>query len=249
MSVFAWALLFAALGGLVAALVASLFLILPQRFQARLLPVLVCVAVGALLGVACLELLPHAFESVNGHQAEALGLLMLMVLVASFTLDRVLRWLGERAKLSVQSPGPLMLIGDGLHKVIDGVIIGAATAVDFHLGLVTALAVLAHEVPHELSNLAVLRDSGFSRLRAFLLNLSVSALILPGAAAGALAMDVAEQFRAWFLVAAAAVFFYTALSALVPRLHQQAAGQLRAGQLSWVLGGIMLVAGLHHLLH
>ena len=249
MNIFFWALAFAMLGGIAAALLASLFLILPRRAQAVMLPSLVCLAAGALLGVACLELLPHAFEFVNGHEAEALGMLMLAVLVAAFALDRLLRWLGDRAKLQVQSAGPLMLIGDGLHKLIDGLIIGVATAVDWHLGLVTALAVLAHEVPHELSNLAVLRDSGFSRARAFVFNLSVSALILPGALAGVLAMELAEQGRPWFLVAAAAVFFYTALSALVPRLHQQAVGQLRASQLLWIAVGIALVSSLHHLLH
>lgn len=249
MSVLLWILILAGGCALLAALIASGFLILPQPIRARALPLLVAFAVGALLGAAFLELLPHALEDLGAERMEALGLVMLVTIIVVFLLDKYLRRREARALDGKDSAGPLILISDGIHKLMDGVVIAAATLTDVSLGLVTVLAVMAHEIPHELSKIAVLLQSGFRRLHAFLLNLAVGLFMPAGALAGALWLQGMEELRPYVLGVAAALFTYVALSSLMPELQSRVRARETLVQLACILAGAGVLFATHHFFH
>jgi zinc and cadmium transporter len=192
MHLLAWIVLFTALGGALSALAASLFLVAPERVRTRVLPHLVSFATGALLGAALLGLLPHAIEKAGIAGTHDVGLTLLAGLLVFFVLEKMVLWrhchqeVCEGHVPHVHAHGhatdahrdaasaSLILIGDGFHNVLDGVLIAAAFMTDVHLGVVTALAVIAHEIPQEVGDLAILLHGGMSRLRALTLNLLTS---------------------------------------------------------------------------
>jgi zinc and cadmium transporter len=242
-------LLLAAAGGLLGALVASGFLMLPARARERAVPVLVAFAAGALLGAAFLELLPHAIEELDGQAAGSLGVVILLTLVVLFLLEKFLLWRAGRVRGSTRPAGTLILVSDAIHKFIDGVVIAAAAMTDPWLGVATAMAVMAHEVPHELSNIVVLLDSGFSRVTTFLLNVAASSTVLLGAITGLLWLSAVEVARPHVLGAAAAAFSYVALAELVPRLQASTRARVALMQSVLILMGAGVIYLVHHLAH
>jgi zinc and cadmium transporter len=249
MSLAAIVFLLAAAGGLLGALLASGFLGLPARARERAVPVLVAFAAGALLGAAFLELLPHAIDELDGGAAGQLGIVILVTLVALFLLEKFLLWRAGRVDPSRRPAGTLILVSDAIHKFLDGIVIAAAAMTDPWLGAATALAVMAHEVPHELSNIVVLLDSGFSRMTTFLLNLAASSTVLLGAAVGLLWLSMAEVARPYVLGVAAAAFTYVALAELVPRLQIRTRARAALGQSALILTGAGVIYLVHHLAH
>jgi zinc and cadmium transporter len=187
-----WILLATLIGGALSALAASLFLLAPESLRARGLPHLVSFATGALLGAALLGLLPHAVEGAGLANTHAIGLALLAGLLLFFVLEKFVLWrhchhevceghtphahAHEHAHQNGRdiASARLILIGDGFHNVLDGVLIAAAFMSDVHLGVVTAIAVFAHEIPQEVGDLAILLHSGMSRVRALTLNLLTS---------------------------------------------------------------------------
>ena len=125
------------------------------------------------------------------------------------------------------SSGALVMIGDGFHNFIDGVLIAAAFLTDVHLGIVTAFAIMAHEIPQEVGNFAVLLHAGFSRRKALVWN------ILSGLTA----------------VLAAASLLYVAVADLIPGLHRRTDPRASAAQIVWIGAGIALVAFAESLVH
>lgn len=243
------AMTFVALAGLSGSLLASVFLLLPARFRARVLPALVAFAVGALLGAAWFELLPHALEALDGRKGERLGHVFFLTLIAAFLLEKFLRWRQQVRPRAHKPAGPMILLSDALHKFVDGVVVIAAYLTDPWLGLVTAVAVVAHEIPHELGNIAVLLASGYTRLQSFLLNLLASAAILPGGFIALIWLEPMTAFRPFVLVIAAALFSYIALAVLVPEMHRER--RLRPGlmQVTAILLGSSIIFLVHHLVH
>jgi len=247
------AVLLVALAGLGGTLLASLFLLTPYRWRQSSLPVLMAFAVGALLGAAFLELLPHALESLDDSQLEQVGQVFLATLIVAFLLEKFLCWRTRRAEglgdQTIHPAGPMILISDVLHKFVDGVVVVAAFLTDPILGLSTALAVLAHEVPHELSALAVLLKSGFRRKRAFLAKLATSAAIIPGGLFAFFWLAPMASLRPFVLVMAAALFSYIALVTLLPELQREIRGRMVGLQLFALLSGAAVIFSLHHLAH
>ncbi len=179
---------FTALGGVLSALAASGFLLMPPARRAQVLPHLVSFATGTLLGAAFLGLIPHALEGAVG--AHRIGAALLLGILVFFLLEKFVLWRHchddpcemhspSRAARDAAS-ARLILVGDALHNVIDGVLIAAAFMTDPKLGLVTALAVFAHEIPQEVGDLAVLLNGGYSRRQALVLNLLVSLTSVAG---------------------------------------------------------------------
>ncbi len=244
-----WLLPFTLLGGAMATVIAGAFLLLPVALQTRALPLLVACAMGALLGTAFLELLPHAFENADHHRAEALGILMFFGVLPAFVLDKSLRTRAARLSTNNAPAVPLALTSDALHKLVDGIVIAAATVTDPTLGLVTALAILAHEVPNELGMIAILRDSGIGSLTTFLLKLAVSLTMVLGGLIGLIWMSLATDLRPFILALGAALFIYTALATLLPRLHETLGGRATGTQLCCITLGGLVVWGVHLLTH
>ena len=181
MSLLVWILLFCLLGGVLSVIAAAVFLLLPENLRLRLLPHFVSFAIGALLGAALLGLLPHALVGAGVEDFHVITGTVLGGLFGFFLLEKLVLWRhchvehcevhGADDSHRQKAAGTLILIGDGLHNFIDGILIGAAFLTDLHLGIVTSLAVAAHEIPQEVGDFAVLLHSGFSRKRAFLFNL------------------------------------------------------------------------------
>jgi zinc and cadmium transporter len=244
-----WLVPFTLLGGAMATVIASVFLLLPVGLQTRALPLLVACAMGALLGTAFLELLPHAFENADHHRAESLGLLMFFGVLPAFVLDKSLRTKAARLSADKSPAVPLALASDSLHKLVDGIVIAAATVTDPTLGLVTALAILAHEVPNDLGIIAILRDSGMGRLTTFLLKLAVSLTMILGGLIGLIWMSLATDLRPYILAFGAVLFIYTALAALLPRLHQSLGQRATGTQLLCITLGGLVIWGMHLLTH
>jgi len=159
---------------------------------------------------------------------------------AFFVLEKLLLWRHghETASDDRGASGELILIGDFFHNLVDGVIIGGAFATEPALGVTTALAVIAHEVPQEVGDFAILLDSGFEKARALKYNLLSASSTVPATAVAYLALDDIESGIPFVLAIAAASFIYIALADLVPRLHYRTAIMDLPAQIAPVLTGM-----------
>lgn len=200
---------------------------------------MVSYSVGVLLGVVFLDLLPEAFE--KSAAPEMLFGVMLAGILAFFLLEKAALWRHSHehdAHGNRKPSGLLILVGDGFHNFVDGVLIAAAFLTDFRLGLTTTLAVMVHEIPQELGDFMVLLHAGYSRTRALMLNLAVSLASVAGGILGYLILDYAQSLLQYALVLAAACFIYIAVADLIPHLHQQKRGR----EIGWQIG--LIAAGL-----
>lgn len=255
-----WILAFSLLGGVLSVLAASVFLVMPASARERLLPVLVSVAIGALLGAAFLGLIPHAIETIGVKDAHKFGATLLGGILAFFVLEKLVLWRHchtEDCEAHVPDVGHarhiaaanLILIGDGVHNTMDGVLIAAAFMNDIHLGIVTALAVTAHEIPQEVGDFALLLNGGYSRARALLFNGLSSLTTFIGAVAAYYFLAVTTALIPYVLAIAAASFIYIAVADLIPGLHHRTEVGVSIQQLLLILLGIGIIAATHSLLH
>ncbi len=203
-------------GGL--ALAASLLLV-EAKVRTRLVPWLVSYAVGALLGVSLLELLPQALAVLS---ARATFTTLLAGILTFFVLEKLALWrhCHTRECANHGSTAPLVLIGDAAHNFMDGAVIGAAVLVSVPLGISTAVAVLAHEIPHEIGDFAILLHAGYSRSRALMMNALSEAAGIAGAVLGFIFVDAVPHISPYFFAFATASFLYVAMADLIPDLHR-----------------------------
>lgn len=213
----------AALGSIGAMAGALAIALAPARWRQRLLPLLLAYSAGTLLAAALLGMLPRAYAGLPGMQA---GGIVLAGLLLFFLLERLLLWHHcHDADCRVRRrSGRLLLVGDGLHNFVDGIVIAAAYLSAPALGWAATLAVIAHEVPQEMGDYAVLLDSGMTRWGALGWNLVSALATLPGALLGYAMLASAQALVPYLLALSAASFLYIALGDLLPRLHQQATG-------------------------
>jgi zinc and cadmium transporter len=141
-----------------------------------------------------------------------------------------------------KASGSLVLVGDALHNVLDGVLIAAAFLTDVHLGVVTALAIMAHEIPQEVGNFAVLLNSGLSRRRALALNLLTSLTAVIGGVVGYFALEAALAALPFALAVAASSLLYVAVADLIPGLHRKIDPRSSITQVVLIGFGIALIA-------
>jgi len=203
-------------GGLI---VASSLLMFSDALRTRLVPWLVSYAVGALLGVALLALLPEALTLVR--PSIVFGTLLAGILVF-FILEKLvlLRHCHTDDCQVHASTAPLVIIGDAFHNFIDGAIICTAVLTSVPLGINTAIAVAAHEIPQEIGDVAILLSAGYSRARALLLNLVSGASGIVGALLAFFAVEIVPGIRPYVLAFSAASLLYIAMSDLIPDLHR-----------------------------
>jgi zinc and cadmium transporter len=140
-----------------------------------------------------------------------------------------------------KASGALVLVGDALHNVLDGVLIAAAFLTDVHLGLVTAVAIMAHEIPQEVGNFAVLLHSGVSRRRALALNLLTSLTAVIGGVVGYFALETAVRVLPFALAVAAASLLYVAVADLIPGLHRRVDPRSSVMQVVLIALGIAVI--------
>ncbi|WP_269140864.1 ZIP family metal transporter [Steroidobacter gossypii] len=279
MHLLSWIVLFTAIGGVLSALAASLFLAVSDRVRSRVLPHLVSFATGALLSAALLGLLPHAIESAGAADSHDIGLTLLGGLLLFFVLEKMVLWRHCHADVCEVhvSPEPhahahghnhhrhpnnhshehgrdrasatLILIGDGFHNVLDGVLIAAAFMTDIHLGVVTAIAVCAHEIPQEVGDLAILLNGGMSRLKALTLNLLASVTSVLGGVLAYFAMAEVQQVLPYAIAIAASSFLYIAVADLIPGLHRKVDPGSGVWQLVYIVLGVVVIYVSHNLAH
>ena len=230
------------LGSLGGLLTASTFLLLGDRVRVRLVPWLISYAVGTLLGAALLALLPEALGRLPPGTAMAT---LLAGVLSFFLLEKWVIWRhchdSQECEVHTSSAASLVIVGDAFHTFVDGAVNAAAVLTSVPLGITTALAVATHEIPQEVGDVAILLRAGYSRLRAFTLNL-LSGL---GGILGAIALIAASQhvplMTPYILAFAAGNFLYIAMADLIPDLHH---GGLEGGpfrQLLLIGAGVITI--------
>lgn len=204
----------------------------------------ISLAVGALLGDVFIHLIPEAFEI-------SPGLLTSILLVAGimlfFVLEQFFHWHhhGEdKEVVHEHSVGKLVLFSDGLHNIMDGIIIGASFMISIPIGLATTLAVVLHEIPQEIGDFAVLIHSGYTKGRALWLNFLSALFAILGVVIAIALGETTEVFNAWLLPIAAGGFIYIALADLVPELQKSRSVKRSIKQLIMILVGVGLMAAL-----
>ena len=268
--------LIAILIGTLAAGIGSVWLaaLLGFGVLARYTQHMLSLAAGALLATAFMHLLPEAFES----QASAHDLFMTLLvgLVFFFLLDKAELWhhghehhhpdeaMPDQAPAHAHdhsahshddhshAPKPgtwAVLTGDSVHCFGDGVLIASAFMADMRLGVIASLAVLAHEVPHHMGDLMVLR-TGTSNKQAALLKVSLAGAVTAlGGLVGYWLVDQLQDYLPYFLVVASSSFMYVALADLIPQLQKRLSARETAAQITWLLTGIALVTFVSGLAH
>ncbi|MBS0396659.1 MAG: ZIP family metal transporter [Proteobacteria bacterium] len=236
--------------GLASALAASVFIALPEAARRLLVPRLVSFATGTLLGAALLGFLPEAIEAAGPGRSHALGAVVLGGLLLFFVLEKLVLWRHSHDDAYAEAPGgdghrhavgPMILWGDGLHNVVDGVVIAAAYLSHPGFGVATALAVFTHELPQEIGDIGILLHSGMGRLRALGLNLLVSVAAVLGGVAAAWALGTALAVLPYALAFAAASLLYVAVADLIPGLHRHAGLGRAVEQLVLILMGVAVI--------
>ena len=247
-------------GGVVATLAAAFTLRLGAAWISRL----VSFAVGALLGAVFLELLPHALEQ---GDAPHVMLTVLIGLLAFFLLEKLVLWrhahghdahaddaeesehdhaLHGHAHIDGGRPGLMILIGNAVHSLCDGVVIAAAFLADHALGVATTLAIVAHAVPQQVGDFAVLVHSGFARSKAFAYNIVAGLATLVGALAAYFALGSMTAWLPTVLAIAASSLLYVAVADLIPSLHRRAE-PLETAKQSLAIGLGLAVIAIAHL--
>ena len=255
MNLLAWILAFSVLGSLLSLAAAALYLLLPKRMRDRSLDYLVSFATGMLLGAGFLHLLPEALELAS-DQTKGLMATVLIAILTFFLLEKGLIWRhhhhtadlhegGAHSHAGERPAGSLILVGDSFHNFLDGALITAAFVADFRLGVITALAVIAHEIPQELGDFAILINSGYSRTRAFALNLLTSLAMVIGVGVAWIAVDLITDLIPYLLAFTAASFIYVAVADLMPSLNRNLKARDTIVQLALITVGLMINLLIH----
>ncbi|MBI5255715.1 MAG: ZIP family metal transporter [Burkholderiales bacterium] len=244
-------------GGLLSVLIAAS---LTLALLGRLVQHLVSLSVGVLLGTALLHVLPEAFESqVSPHR---LFITLLAGLFFFFLLEKAeLYRHGHHHEgdghhhdhhFDAEQAGRggwSVLVGDSIHNFCDGIIIAAAFLADTRLGLVTALAIIAHEIPQEVGDYIVLLNAGFSRAKALLYNALSGLAAVVGGVLGYFIVGPWEAVFPYLLVAASSSFIYVAVADLLPQLQRRLPLRSTVAQLAWIAAGLGVVVLARTLLH
>ena len=231
MSVLSWIIVTSVVGGALSVLAAASFAL---AFGAAWLPQLVSFAIGALLGAAFLEVLPAAI--IATADASTASAIVLGGILAFFVLEKLVLWrhchteaceghelqaVHQHGSFDGGRSGLLILIGDTFHNFVDGVLIAAAFMESIQLGIITALAIIAHEIPQEVGDFVILLHSGYSRIRALVYNLISSLATLVGGLLAYYALSSAQSAVPVFLALGAASMIYVAVADLIPGLHKR----------------------------
>lgn len=275
MTVLLFIVLFTALGGVLSVLAAAVFLLLPEDKQKHVLPHGISFAIGALLTGAFCGLIPHAFEEVPVEDMSTLSATILAGILLFFMLEKLLVWRhchshaceahGEESHddhhhharghnhpiqpVGHRPAGMFIILGDSIHNFVDGVLIGAAFLTDIQLGIVTSLAVAAHEIPQEVGDFAILLHSGYKRGEALLYNILASLSTVVGGVLAYFSLGDLHHILPYFLTLAASSFIYIAVADLIPSLHQKTDIKTSLQQIGFILAGVVLILVMQGIAH
>ena len=255
MTALGWIVAASIAGGVLSAAAAAFALFL----RAAWVSTLVSFAIGALLGAAFLEVIPHAFQHGEPHVVAAS---ILVGILAFFLMEKLLLWRHshdhEHEAEQVAHAhdhgrsGAIIVVGDTIHNFLDGILIAAAFLQSTQLGIVAAMAIVAHEIPQEVGDFLILLHSGYSKTKAFLLNMLSSCATLVGGALGYYALPVLEGATPILLGIVAASMIYVAVADLIPGLHKRTSLRATLSQSLLIglgIGAVVLVRALLGGLH
>ena len=230
-------------GGVVSVCAAGLALAVRTSW----IPALVSFAIGALLGAAFLEVVPHAFAHGDPHRA---AMAILGGIFGFFLLEKFLLWRHSHDVDETHAmhghdhgrSGLLIVVGDAVHNFLDGILIAAAFLQSTQLGIVTAFAIVAHEIPQEVGDFVILLHSGYTRAKAFALNVVSSLATLVGGVLGYFALQALGDWEPVLLGIVAASMIYVAVADLIPGLHKRPELRATAQQAVLIAAGVGVVA-------
>lgn len=251
MTVLLWIVAASIVGGVLSVLCAALFAL---NARAHWMGSLVSYAIGALLGAVFLNILPEAIEA--GSSAAAVSGTVLAGILLFFTLEKLLLWRHcHHDNCEVHEPGAhgrsgtMIMVGDTFHNFVDGVIIAAAFLTDINLGIVTALAIIAHEIPQEVGDFLILLHSGYSKAQALYVNLLSSLAMLAGGVLSYFTLQSVQSVVPTLLALAASSMIYVAVADLIPGLHKRTQLRDTLQQVALIvlgIGSIYLIGVLVH---
>jgi len=215
---------------------------LSDKYQKALIPMLIAFATGILLTSAFLGLIPEAVEGVG--EPHIIMPYILGGIIFFFIMEKIVIWRNCRDKeceVHSHASGPIILIGDSLHNLTDGVVISAAFLIDVNLGIVAGLTIIVHELAHETGDFGVLLHSGYTKKKAFTYNIISSSTTIPAAIISYFILDAIMFIVPFLLAISAASFIYIALSDLTPDLHQHTDLKYMVRQLIMIIMGILLM--------
>ena len=257
MSILAWIIAASICGGALSVVCAAVFA-LSDRAQ-RYLGAMVSYAIGALLGAVFLDILPEAIKLTSN--VAALSGMVLFGILLFFVLEKLVLWrhchhehceahelLASEHNHDHGRSGMMIMVGDTFHNFVDGVIIAAAFLTNMQLGIVTALAIIAHEIPQEVGDFAILLHSGYSKVKAFQLNLISSFASIAGGVLGYFTLQTMQSWIPSLLALAAASMLYVAVADLIPGLHKRAQLRDTVQQVGLIVLGVATVGGLLEML-
>jgi zinc and cadmium transporter len=242
-------LLATTIGGVISLTAAAIF---SFTLLSKVVERMVSLSVGIMLSTSLLHALPEAFES--NSDPRTLFATLLGGLLAFFMLEKlaILRHSHHHEhdghhhhhghdKREAGKAGWMILVGDGMHNFTDGILIAAAFLADPGLGLVTGLAIIAHEIPQEIGDFIVLLNAGFSRTRAYIYNLLCSMMAIAGGLLGYYTLDQASNLIPYVLVFASSGFIYIAVSDLMPQMQRRATLRETVPQVLLIAAGVAIV--------
>lgn len=244
MSTLSYILVFTFLGS-VGGLAGGLLLLLAKNYAYRLSHYLAPFAAGVLLAAAFGDLLPEA-----SHEAEELGIdIFIWVLggiLLFFVIERFIHWFHHHEKTHEhekegQAIAPLIIIGDTVHNFVDGVIIAATFLVDIPLGVITALAVFAHEVPQEIADFGLLIHKGIPRLKAIVINIFSASAAFAGALIAYSLGDILDSYIPMVVAMTAGFFIYIATSDLIPEIHYEKKRAIALAKSAMLIVGVAVM--------
>lgn len=253
MTLLLWIMAFTLIGGILSVVCAALLLLVPENHHPRILPHGVSFALGALLSVAFLDLLPDALTSAGAAHTTALMATVLAGILGFFLLEKLLIWRHCHADHCEthseehfhQPAGTLIVVGDAIHNFVDGILIAAAFMTDIKLGVITSLAVAAHEIPQEVGDFAILLQSGYGKTKALLYNLLSSLATLVGGVLAYFSLEHLHGALPYILALAASSFIYIAVADLIPSLHQKTTARAALQQIALILAGVSVIYWAH----
>ena len=245
-------------GGLTSFFLASVIF---KETSQSLINNMVSLAVGTLLTTAFLEIIPHAIEEANNNSHD-ISFMVLIGILIFFTLEKLFIWrhchghncdkhedCETSSSNKINGKGSIVFIGDLFHNFVDGILIASAFLVNINLGLVTALSMLLHCLPQEMSTFSVLLHSGVSKFKAYILNIASSIATLVGALLSFFILSIMQEFIPYVLALAASSMIYIAISDLMPGLHKKTEIKDSIKQISIISLGVILVFFIHSFLH
>lgn len=226
--------------------VGILTLILRKDLLNKSIFLLVSLAVGALLGDVFIHVIPEMYE--NAGHPTLISLIFIAGILMFFVLEKLLHWHHHHSSdHSGETPlpvGRMVLVSDGVHNFIDGLIVAASYLVSMEVGVATTIAVILHEIPQELGNFGVLIHAGYTKAKALWFNFLSALTAIAGAAIALIFGSISEQFALFLLPLTAGSFIYIALSDLIPELHKSRNLGQGAVQVLWMSIGVLAMAAL-----